>query len=133
MFNLYLLKVSVQFVTTTSQFTLSERNGLVYKTHPRFLAQKRCKKVQLIHKSLRYCLLGSTVTLYWIRRAGNYKQFVSNRVSKIQHLNVQWRHMPSQENPADLGSRGGSAQGEELWWKGPNWLPEKDRKQATER
>ena len=26
--------VSVQYVTTTSQFTLSERNGLVYKPHP---------------------------------------------------------------------------------------------------
>ena len=28
-------------MTTTSQFTLSERNGLVYKPHPRYLAQKQ--------------------------------------------------------------------------------------------
>ena len=47
-------RFSVQFVTTTSQFTLSESNGLVYKPHPRFLAQNLSKKVWLIHKSLRY-------------------------------------------------------------------------------
>ena len=46
-------RLSVQFVTTTSQFTLSERNGLVYKPHPRFLAQNLSKKVRLIHESLR--------------------------------------------------------------------------------
>ena len=74
-----------------------------------------------------YCWLDSTVALHWIRGAGNYKQFVSNRVSKIQqHSSVQWRHVTSQENPADLGSRGGSVQGEELWWRGPKWLTEKE-------
>ena len=74
-----------------------------------------------------YCWLDSTVALHWIRGAGNYKQFVSNRVSKIQkHSNVQWRHVTSQENPADLGSRGGGVQGEELWWSGPKWLADKD-------
>ena len=40
-------------MTTTSQFTLSERNGLVYKPHLRFLAQDLSKKVRLIHESLR--------------------------------------------------------------------------------
>ena len=30
-----------------------ERNGLVYKPHPRFLAQNFSKKVRLIHESLR--------------------------------------------------------------------------------
>ena len=50
-------RFSVQFVTTTSQFTLSERNGLVYKPHPRFLAQTLSKNVRLIHESLRYLQL----------------------------------------------------------------------------
>ena len=54
MFNPYLPKVFSQFVTTTSQFTLSESNGLVYKPHPRFLAQNLSKKVRLTHESLRY-------------------------------------------------------------------------------
>ena len=56
------LRFSVQFVTT-SQFTLSERNGLVYKLHPQFLAQNLSKKVRLIHESLRYypfCFMFST-------------------------------------------------------------------------
>ena len=34
--------------------------------------------------------------------------FVANRVRKIQqHDVIQWRHVKSEENPADLGSRGG--------------------------
>ena len=74
-----------------------------------------------------YCWLDSTVALHWIRGAGDYKQFVGNRVSKIQqHSDVKWRHVTSQENPADLGSRGGSVEGEELWWRGPKWLAEKE-------
>ena len=44
-------------MTTTSQFTLSEINGLVYKPHPRFLTQNLSKKVRLIHESLRYLRL----------------------------------------------------------------------------
>ena len=42
-------RFSVQFVTPTSQFTPSEGNGLVYKPHPRFLAQNLSKKVRLIY------------------------------------------------------------------------------------
>ena len=45
-------RVSVQFVTPTSQFTPFESNGLVYKPHPRFLTQNFGKKVRLIHKFL---------------------------------------------------------------------------------
>ena len=30
------------------------------------------------------------------------------------------------ENPADLGSRGGSVQGEALWWKGSKWLADRE-------
>ena len=41
-------------MTPTSRFSASESNGLVYKTHPQFLAQNFGRKVQLIHKSLRY-------------------------------------------------------------------------------
>ena len=52
--------------------------------------------------------LDSTVALHWILGNGQYKQFVSNRVSKIhQHPEIHWRHVPTSENPADLASRGG--------------------------
>lgn len=71
-----------------------------------------------------YCWLDSTVALHWIRGNGNYKQFVHNRVLKIQQKQcITWRHMPTKENPADLGSRGGQVkQDDELWWCRPKWL-----------
>lgn len=55
-----------------------------------------------------YCWLDSTVALYWIKGRGDYKQFVSNRVHKIQaHADVSWRHVGTADNPADRASRGG--------------------------
>ena len=42
-------------------------------------------------------------------------QFVQNRVSRIQsQSNVLWRHVPSSDNPADLGSCGNIIVGPEL-------------------
>ncbi|XP_068703886.1 uncharacterized protein [Montipora foliosa] len=70
-----------------------------------------------------HCWLDSSVALHWISDHGNYRQFVANRVRKIQsHRNVLWHHVPTVHNPADLGSRGGSVSGAEIWWKGPSWL-----------
>ena len=52
---------------------------------------------------------------------GQYKQFVTNRVAKIRRgEGIEWRHVPTTENPADLGSRGGQLT--TLWLKGPIWL-----------
>ena len=74
-------------------------------------------------KSLNAWLV-STVALHWIRDASEYKQFVGNRVRKIKEKeSVIWRHVPTQENPAELGSRGGPVNKDNvLWWEGPNWL-----------
>ena len=68
--------------------------------------------------------LDSSVALHWIKGAGEYKQFVGNRVRKIREKEaVVWRHVPTQENPADLASRGGPVNEENvLWWEGPKWL-----------
>ena len=55
-----------------------------------------------------HCWIDSTVALHWIRGGGDYKQFVTNRVQKIQDQDyIEWRHVSSKENLADLGSRGG--------------------------
>ena len=65
--------------------------------------------------------------LHWIQDHGEYKQFVANRVHKIQaHQEITWHHVPTTENPVDLGSRGGSVTNAELWWNGPNWLENPD-------
>ena len=70
-----------------------------------------------------HCWLDSTVALFWIRGKGEYRQFVANRVQKIQqHDKVVWHHVPTSQNPADLGSRGGSVAKNHLWREGPTWL-----------
>ena len=70
-----------------------------------------------------YGWLDSTVALHWIRGNGEYKQFVGNRVRKIQEKQITWRHVPTEENPADVGSRGGEVSKlTTLWWRGPSWL-----------
>ena len=70
-----------------------------------------------------HCWLDSTVALYWINGQGDFRQFVANRVAKIQeHSHVKWHHVSTHENPADLGSRGGKVIGDELWKHGPQWL-----------
>ena len=47
-----------------------------------------------IHRTC--CWLDSTVALYWIKGEGDYKQFVANRVRKINsHQGVTWRHVPT--------------------------------------
>ena len=75
-----------------------------------------------------FCWLDSSVALHWIKGAGSYKQFVSNRVQKIQqHPEVKWRHVGTKDNPADLGSRSGSVENGELWWRGPEWLLDRER------
>ena len=75
-----------------------------------------------------HCWLDSTVTLYWIKGTAEYKQFVSNRVNRIQqHANITWYHVPTGKNPADLGSRGGSVVDNQSWRFGPEWLSNRDQ------
>ena len=74
-----------------------------------------------------HCWLDSTVALYWIQGSGEYRQFVANRVQKIQqHQGTVWRHVPTDQNPADLGSRGGTVSNTSLWMNGPPWLSNPD-------
>ena len=66
----------------------------------------------------------STVALHWIKGGGTYKQFVANRVRKINDKDyIEWRHVDSKHNPADIGSRGCKAdQLCNVWLPGPQWL-----------
>ncbi len=75
-----------------------------------------------------YCWLDSLTALYWIRQESKeWKPFVQNRVSEIQK-NVpvlSWLHCPSEENMADVASRGASPSQlvmDNRWWDGPEWL-----------
>ena len=78
-------------------------------------------------KSVR-CWLDSTVALYWINGQGEYRQFVANRVKKIpKHKAITWRHVRTDENPADVGSRGGDVARNKLWQRGPSWLSDEKK------
>ena len=71
-----------------------------------------------------YAWSDSTVVLHWLKDNAEYKVFVSNRVAKIRgHSYLGWHYVPTQNNPADLGSRGCEFRKLcEFWWDGPEWL-----------
>ncbi|XP_065365574.1 uncharacterized protein LOC135958605 [Calliphora vicina] len=74
------------------------------------------------------CWTDSTIVLSWLAKpACNWLTFVANRVSKITQIVPfsRWKHIISEENPADLASRGISPSelnNNKLWWFGPSWL-----------
>jgi hypothetical protein len=70
----------------------------------------------------------STITLSWIKTPSNrLKTFVAHRITEIQELTnpSDWRHIPTDQNPADIMSRGllpSQLQHSSLWWFGPAFL-----------
>ena len=80
----------------------------------------------------------SKVALGWIKGdSSRWQTYVKNRVDKIQQVSSAnwWRHCPGVDNPADLASRGASADAlidSKLWWNGPSWLSEEESSWPTE-
>uniref|UniRef100_A0A336LNV2 CSON015327 protein n=1 Tax=Culicoides sonorensis TaxID=179676 RepID=A0A336LNV2_CULSO len=72
-----------------------------------------------------HCFTDSKIVLSWLAKEPSaWKTFTANRIAKIQALTSsnQWYHVKSNENPADLLSRGSSPENlakTELWWHGP--------------
>ncbi|XP_055590962.1 uncharacterized protein LOC129743045 [Uranotaenia lowii] len=70
----------------------------------------------------------SMVVLQWMKSPPRtWKTFVANRIAEIQHSTQgsQWLHVAGKQNPADIVSRGVSAEQliqSELWKHGPAWL-----------
>ena len=92
------------------------------------LGMNVCEALEGFPLTEKHCWLDSTVALHWIKGPGEYKQFVSNRVNKIQaHREVSWHHVGTSENPADIGSRGGGVAHQTLWWNGPKWLSNREQ------
>lgn len=79
-----------------------------------------------INRSVFWC--DSTIVLGWIRAPkSSLKAFVLNRINEIsEHTDPEaWRYVPSNLNPADIGSRGCNAiklQESSLWFCGPGFL-----------
>ncbi|XP_058789801.1 uncharacterized protein LOC131663419 [Phymastichus coffea] len=70
----------------------------------------------------------STIVLAWLKKAPHLlRVFESNKVADIQTLGqqVSWRHVRSEDNPADALSRGqlpSDFLNNSLWTSGPSWL-----------
>lgn len=70
----------------------------------------------------------SMVAISWIRgQPSRWKTFVGNRTTEIRkHTEPEiWHYVPTDQNPADLASRGlfpNDLINNNLWWNGPKWL-----------
>ncbi|XP_011700862.1 PREDICTED: uncharacterized protein LOC105457721 [Wasmannia auropunctata] len=70
----------------------------------------------------------STVVLHWLNTSPHLlNSFVANRVAEIQKLTTscEWRHVKSEDNPADALSRGQLPRAfirNLMWFAGPAWL-----------
>uniref|UniRef100_A0A182YRW0 DUF1758 domain-containing protein n=1 Tax=Anopheles stephensi TaxID=30069 RepID=A0A182YRW0_ANOST len=70
----------------------------------------------------------STITLQWLASPPRtWKTFIANRVGEIQAASkcCIWHHVPGTDNPADMLSRGVSAETllkSKMWQQGPDWL-----------
>ena len=69
--------------------------------------------------------LDSQTALCWLENQEEWKQFVRKRVDQILEAGIQWSYCPTEDNPADLGTRGTTPKQLQTcrnWWKGPEWL-----------
>lgn len=67
----------------------------------------------------------ATTILQWLNSATIQPKFVQNRLVEIRRTpNLFVQHVPTEQNPADIASRGSRTTNlSTLWWKGPMWLP----------
>jgi len=95
------------------------------------LAVSSLNSLRMEEREITYWCDSSTV-LFWIQKNCPWAPFVENRVKEIRSLSKvdSWRHVPGDQNPADLPSRGCdlSTLIKANWWNGPNWL----RKNSSE-
>ncbi|XP_011705735.1 PREDICTED: uncharacterized protein LOC105460935 [Wasmannia auropunctata] len=84
-----------------------------------------------------YLWTDSTIVLAWLQgHPSRWKTFVANRVATIHEAvpGALWRHVLSENNPADVASRGlppSELRQHCLWWSGPGWLGGSSEKWPT--
>jgi hypothetical protein len=69
--------------------------------------------------------IDSQIVLHWIKSEKKLPIFVHNRVKELHEFPGDFRYVTSKDNPADLLTRGISAEelkNSTLWWSGPTWL-----------
>ena len=91
------------------------------------LVKKVCKAFDIPMTEVKFWS-DSLNVLCWIRNdVKRFQPFVAHRISEIRDFTNpdQWRHIPGNQNPADIPSRGASLddlEKSELWWQGPPFL-----------
>lgn len=89
---------------------------------------RRAVETCQFEQSERYFWTDSMVVLHWLaKQPCDLKVFVANRVASIQNNTYvhTWAHVKSEDNPADLVSRGMSMSDfveSKFWLQGPVWL-----------
>ncbi|XP_075990311.1 uncharacterized protein LOC142985958 [Anticarsia gemmatalis] len=89
---------------------------------------KQVGQAMRIPASQIYAWTDSSIVISWLAGDSNkWKPFVANRVVEItSNVNSnQWYHVQSQDNPADVASRGmlvANLKKCDMWWNGPQWL-----------
>ncbi|XP_075156671.1 uncharacterized protein LOC142229953 [Haematobia irritans] len=92
------------------------------------LMAKLLDSVKICCEYERFYWTDSSIVLGWLQKSPQVlKTFVSNRIAEILRISdvKSWRHVKTEENPADLGTRGSTPQDLQhnlLWWHGPPWL-----------
>ena len=67
----------------------------------------------------------SQCVLHWLKSTKPLSVFVENRTKEIKEHPFDFRYVTSEENPADMATRGLTSkqfQNNEVWWHGPTWL-----------
>ena len=131
---------------THSTILMSKSRAAPLKTHtlPRLelmaavVASQLCSFViKSLHTTFSICFWSdSQIVLSWIFSEKKLKPFVSNRVAEIQAVSTAWRYCPSADNPADLLTRGITADqlcNSDKWNHGPSWLPTPTHRPTWER
>ena len=82
--------------------------------------------IQVTHK---FVLIDSLCVLHWLQTKKPLSVFVTDRLSEIRSLEgVTVKHTSSEDNPADLATRGKLPLEllSSIWWNGPHWLKQSE-------
>ena len=121
-------------ITVTLVAAKSYVTPLKQQSIPRLELQAASKAVTLAASVRKE--LGVEVVHYWTdsmivigyisNNSRKFRTFVANRVGHIRALSEprDWRHVRSQDNPADIASRPLPVVDMQMWKRGPSWLSE---------
>ncbi|KAK2559409.1 hypothetical protein P5673_018033 [Acropora cervicornis] len=92
----------------------------------------KCQEAQSAPSISMLTYTSSPCVLHWMKSQKPLPVFVQNRLKEIKsHKDIKFRYVTTTQNPADLATRGVSAEAlidNQLWWHGPSWLSDDETK-----